>query len=160
MQTLIEGFSRAQVTFRYCVFFSCLIECYTKIDRLPPPPSPMASHPTVCVPALVCLCQWVLRADPFWALVYRPLQCGEYPTSCLLSLSTISSPPTCAPTNVVIKHRLCPPIDLSIHLTRLRLLFAASFSNARNDRALKNAFRWQPCVSWILQAPGTLWNVF
>lgn len=36
------------------------------------------SHPSLCVPALVCLCERVLWPDPFWALVYRPLQCGKY----------------------------------------------------------------------------------
>lgn len=45
------------------------------------------SHPSLCVPALVCLCQRLLRPDPFWALVYRPLQCGEYPPSLPLKLS-------------------------------------------------------------------------
>lgn len=45
------------------------------------------SHPSLCVPAMVCLCQRVLWPDPFWALVYRPLQCGEYPPSLPLKLS-------------------------------------------------------------------------
>lgn len=45
---------------------------------------------------------------------------------------------------------------LSIHLTRLCLLIAAASLNTRNDCMLKNAFRWQPCVTWILQAPRNI----
>lgn len=39
------------------------------------------SHPSLCVPALVCLCEWLLWPDPFRALVYRSLQRGEYLSS-------------------------------------------------------------------------------
>lgn len=61
-----------------------------------------------------------------------------------------------SPPDTAVKLHLLPSTYLWIHLTRLCRLIAAASLNTRNDCMLKNAFRWQPCVTWILQAP---WNI-
>lgn len=110
-----------------------------KADLLSAIVSLIPSHPTLCVPALVCLCEWVLWPDPFWALVYRPLQCGKYPPSIPLKLSHSSPPPPSTP------HWCQVPslaVCLSLNLTLLCLLISALTEHQKHLCAcvFKNVF--------------------
>lgn len=127
------------------------------------------SHPSLCVPALVCLCQRLLWPDPFWALVYRPLQCGEYPPSLPLKFShsfpflhSLSLSPTPSPWTTLT-------VYLSLNQSRFTLssyhcsLWVLQSCMHVCSRVFLHVFQWLLCVlvcqtANALRRPQTLWN--